>query len=137
VADVEKGTKAVICVNSSACGKRRFNNLRANFVREIPRKEFFNTHARQQQLSINRKTVQCLFPATAASRTPPWPASGLRVSKEFVVVLPVSLKFKHDALKFSVSAQLVPVFVAPKPWKIMISNLYGSSQPSDSGLLFA
>ena len=43
---VEKGTKAVICVNFSACGKRRFNNLRANFVREIPRKEFFNTHRR-------------------------------------------------------------------------------------------
>jgi hypothetical protein len=43
---VEKGTKAVICVNFSACGKRRFNNLRANFVRETPRKEFFNTHRR-------------------------------------------------------------------------------------------
>jgi hypothetical protein len=42
---LKKGTKAVICVNFSACGKRRFNNLRANFVREIPRKEFFNTHA--------------------------------------------------------------------------------------------
>jgi hypothetical protein len=59
------------------------------------------------------------------------------VSKEFVVVLPVSLNFKHDALKFSVSAQLVPVFVALKPWKIMISNLNGSSQPSESQLLFA
>jgi hypothetical protein len=47
---VEKGTKAVICVNFSACGKRRFNNLRANFVREIPRKEFFNTHAWLRQL---------------------------------------------------------------------------------------
>jgi hypothetical protein len=42
---VEKGTKAVISVNFSAYGKRRFNNLRANFVREIPRKEFFNNHA--------------------------------------------------------------------------------------------
>jgi hypothetical protein len=31
-------------VNFSANGKRRFNDLRANFVREIPRKEFFNTH---------------------------------------------------------------------------------------------
>jgi hypothetical protein len=40
---VEKGTKAVISVNFSAYGKRRFNNLRANFVREIPRKEFFNS----------------------------------------------------------------------------------------------
>jgi hypothetical protein len=43
---VEKGTKAVISVNFSAYGKRRFNDLRANFVREIPRKEFFNTHRR-------------------------------------------------------------------------------------------
>jgi hypothetical protein len=42
---VEKGTKAVISVNFSAYGKRRFNDLRANFVREIPLKEFFNTHA--------------------------------------------------------------------------------------------
>jgi hypothetical protein len=47
---VEKGTKAVISLNFSACGKRRFNNLRANFVREIPRKEFFNTHACLRQL---------------------------------------------------------------------------------------
>jgi hypothetical protein len=43
---VEKGTKAVISVNFSAYGKRRFNNLRANFVREIPREEFFNTYRR-------------------------------------------------------------------------------------------
>jgi hypothetical protein len=43
---VEKGTKAVISANFSAYGKRRFNDLRANFVREIPRKEFFNTHRR-------------------------------------------------------------------------------------------
>jgi len=43
---VEKGTKAVISANFSAYGKRRFNNLRANFVREIPRKEFFNGHRR-------------------------------------------------------------------------------------------
>jgi hypothetical protein len=42
---VEKGTKAVISVIFSAYGKRTFNNLRVNFVREIPRKEFFNTHA--------------------------------------------------------------------------------------------
>jgi hypothetical protein len=43
---VEKGTKAVISANFSAYGKRRFNNLRANFVREIPREEFFNTYRR-------------------------------------------------------------------------------------------
>jgi hypothetical protein len=42
---VEKGTKAVISGNSSAYGERIFNNLRTNFVVEIPRKEFFNTHA--------------------------------------------------------------------------------------------
>jgi hypothetical protein len=40
---VEKGTKTVISVNFTAYGKRRFNNLRANFDREIPRKEFFNS----------------------------------------------------------------------------------------------
>jgi len=39
-------------VNFSACGKRRFNNLRANFVREIPRKEFFNTHRRFHSLTF-------------------------------------------------------------------------------------
>jgi len=33
---VEKGTKPVISVNFSAYGKRRLNNLRATFVREIP-----------------------------------------------------------------------------------------------------
>jgi hypothetical protein len=49
---VEKGTKAVISVNFSAYGKRRFNNLRANFVREIPRKEFFNSHKRSHKLRI-------------------------------------------------------------------------------------
>jgi hypothetical protein len=32
---VEKGTKAVISVNFSVYGGRRFNNLRANFVGEI------------------------------------------------------------------------------------------------------
>ena len=32
-------------MNFSAYGKRTFNNLRANFVREIPREEFFNTYA--------------------------------------------------------------------------------------------
>jgi hypothetical protein len=47
---VEKGTKAVISVNFSVYGLRTFNNLRTNFVREIPRKEFFNTHACLRQL---------------------------------------------------------------------------------------
>jgi hypothetical protein len=47
---VEKGTKAVISVNFSAYGKRTFNNLRANFVREIPREEFFNTYGWLRQL---------------------------------------------------------------------------------------
>jgi hypothetical protein len=37
---VEKGTKAVICVNFSACGKRRFNNLRANFLVKSREKSF-------------------------------------------------------------------------------------------------
>jgi hypothetical protein len=55
---VEKGTKAVISVNFSAYGKRRFNNLRANFVREIPRKEFFNSHSRFHQLPRSSRLVQ-------------------------------------------------------------------------------
>jgi hypothetical protein len=38
---VEKGTKAVISVNFSAHGERTFNNLRTNFVGEIPGKEVF------------------------------------------------------------------------------------------------
>jgi len=46
---VEKGTKAVISVHFSAHGERTFNNLRANFVGEIPRKEFFNSHEIFQQ----------------------------------------------------------------------------------------
>jgi hypothetical protein len=33
---VEKGTKAVISGNFSAYDERTFNNLRANFVGEIP-----------------------------------------------------------------------------------------------------
>jgi hypothetical protein len=57
---VEKGTKAVICVNFSACGKRRFNNLRANFVREIPREEFFNTHRRFHSLRIGLWSVSVI-----------------------------------------------------------------------------
>jgi hypothetical protein len=50
---VEKGTKAVISVNFSAYGKRTFNNLRANFVREIPREEFFNTYSSWHSTSRN------------------------------------------------------------------------------------
>jgi len=42
---VEKGTKAVVLMNFSVYDERTFNNLRANFAGEIPRKEFFNSHA--------------------------------------------------------------------------------------------
>ena len=38
---VEKGTTAVISANSSVYGGLEFNNLRSNFVAEIPEKEFF------------------------------------------------------------------------------------------------
>src|ERR1700674_1952885 len=74
---VEKGTKAVICVNFSACGKRRFNNLRANFVREIPRKEFFNTHRRFRSLRGLKRNGDLYEAAgaagaTACSRTGRW-----------------------------------------------------------------
>jgi hypothetical protein len=48
---VEKGTKAVISANSTAYGALEFNNLRSNFVAEIPGKEFFNSHACYRQLS--------------------------------------------------------------------------------------
>jgi len=43
---VEKGTKAVISANSSVYDGLEFNNLRSNFVAEIPGKEFFNSHRR-------------------------------------------------------------------------------------------
>jgi hypothetical protein len=46
---VEKGTKAVISLNFSAYSERTFNNLRANFCGEIPRKEFFNSHGMLHQ----------------------------------------------------------------------------------------
>jgi hypothetical protein len=49
---VEKGTKAVISANSSDYRERILNNLRTNFVVEISGKEFFNTHAYLQQLSL-------------------------------------------------------------------------------------
>jgi hypothetical protein len=42
---VEKGTKAVISTDSSVYGERTFNNLRTDFVVEIARREFFNSHA--------------------------------------------------------------------------------------------
>jgi len=47
---VEKGTRAVISVNFSACGERTFNNLLADFVIEKARKKFFNSHACCQYL---------------------------------------------------------------------------------------
>jgi hypothetical protein len=43
---VEKGTKAVISLDFSVYGERTFNDLRTNFVVEIPEKEFFNSHRR-------------------------------------------------------------------------------------------
>jgi len=48
---VEKGIKAVISVNFSVCGQRKFNNLRTSFLLEFPEKEFFNSHGiyRQQR----------------------------------------------------------------------------------------
>jgi hypothetical protein len=48
---VEKGTKAVISANSNVNRERTFNNLQTNFVAEIPRKEFFNSHAWLHQRS--------------------------------------------------------------------------------------
>src|SRR5207245_11272501 len=48
---VEKGTKAVISANSSLYGGLEFNNLRSNFVAEIPGKEFFNSHNCSPKLS--------------------------------------------------------------------------------------
>jgi hypothetical protein len=42
---VEKGTKTVISASFRVYGARTFNNLRATFVVETARKEFFNSHA--------------------------------------------------------------------------------------------
>jgi hypothetical protein len=42
---VEKGTNTVIFVKFCAVVEREINNLQPGFLREIPRKEFFNTHA--------------------------------------------------------------------------------------------
>jgi hypothetical protein len=63
--------------------------------------------------------------------------SRVRVCEEFVVVLPVALDFEHDALKFGVSTQFVPVPVALEPGKVMISTLNGASQPGESRLFVA
>jgi hypothetical protein len=41
---VEKGTKAVTSASSSVYRERTFNDLRTNFVVEIPWKEFFSSH---------------------------------------------------------------------------------------------
>jgi hypothetical protein len=59
-------------VNFSAYDKRRFNNLRANFVREIPREEFFNTYSRLHKLRI----VWCEGNAGAAMRLTAQPSRG-------------------------------------------------------------
>ena len=59
------------------------------------------------------------------------------MAKKFVVMLPVALDFAHDALEFGISAQSVPVLVALKPGKIMISKLNGPSQPGEGWLLLS
>jgi hypothetical protein len=59
---VEKGTKAVISVNFSACGERTFNNLGANFVVEIGGKEFFNSHSPLRSLTteqLSKSEIAC------------------------------------------------------------------------------
>jgi hypothetical protein len=61
----------------------------------------------------------------------------LGVAKKFVVVLPVALDFAHDALEFDISAEVVPVLVALKPGKIMISKLNRPSQPGEGWLLLS
>jgi hypothetical protein len=57
----EKGTKAVISLNFSVYVERTFNNLRANFAGEIPRKEFFNTHRIFQQQSFGNAANSVAF----------------------------------------------------------------------------
>jgi hypothetical protein len=52
---VEKGTKAVISTDSSVYGERTFNNLRTDFVVEIARREFFNSHMRLHQWRIHAR----------------------------------------------------------------------------------
>ncbi len=59
---VEKGTKGVISLNFRAYGERRFNNLRANSVEEIPSKEFFNSHRRLHQLRNHWYALSLTFP---------------------------------------------------------------------------
>src|SRR5205823_3557222 len=48
---VEKVTKAVILANSNVYGGLEVNNLRSNFVAEIPGTEFFNSHRRLHSLT--------------------------------------------------------------------------------------
>jgi hypothetical protein len=59
------------------------------------------------------------------------------VSEEFVVVLPVAFDFEHDALKFGIAAQLVPILVALEPRIIMIPDLNGTFKPGESLFLVA
>src|SRR5438552_1619247 len=54
---VEKGTKAVISANSSVYGGLEFNNLRSNFVADIPGKEFFNSHRRYHSLTFSPRSA--------------------------------------------------------------------------------
>ena len=65
------------------------------------------------------------------------PDRRLGVAKKFVIVLPVALDFAHDALEFGISAEAVPVLIALKPGKIMISKLNRPSQPGESGLFLS
>ncbi len=44
----------------SASGERTFNNLRAFFAAEIPRKEFFNSHGIFRQL-FRKECIQHAF----------------------------------------------------------------------------
>ena len=51
----------------------------------------------------------------AASGTQSWGFLGREVTKELVVVLPVSFHLEHDLVVICVSAELVPVLVSLKP----------------------
>jgi hypothetical protein len=46
--------------------------------------------------------------------------SGLNLSEQFGVLIPVPLDFRHDALKFGISAQTVPFLVALQPGLVVI-----------------
>jgi len=45
------------------------------------------------------------------------------------------LGFLHEALKFGVGAEPVPVFIALNPWVIVITDLQSAPEPAE-GLLF-